>query len=112
VPSAVEQPLVGRGHVRFILDDQDLVHDSSRPPGGLWRVCEPTQDIRFGDDVDQVPAVEDGQGPDLVLQHQPRGVARLLIGADDDHARGHHLVDGSSVLARKPSSRALAYINL
>ena len=39
-------------------------------------------------------AIEYGQGADLVLEHEPGGRPRVLVGPGNDHALGHDLAHG------------------
>src|SRR4029450_10854758 len=68
----------------------------SGPPGRFGGSREGAQDVRLGEDGDQVRAVKHGQGPDLVLEHEPRGRPRFLVGAGDDHPLGHDLAHGEA----------------
>ncbi len=71
---------------------------------GIEHAREGTEDVRLGDDADQLALVEHGQATDLVLEHRARGRLDVVIRVDRDELRRHDARDREA-LALMPGVR-------
>ena len=71
--------------------DRDL-HAASRLVGA-HQVDQRTHNVGGGDDADQFPALDDGEGADPALAHGVRRLLYRIVGEDTYHVAGHHVLD-------------------